>query len=148
MDEAAGQHQRDTDTTEDRAGRTWGLGMSQHSALVIGPHDKATFVGNRSARSAMDQNAVSPPKWDTRSSAIAGGLVGGLAGFVYGEHLLARAIGRRLAVAMPGGAPVWRVAAHGAAVAGLMAGGRTLWNRAMRGLEPGALSTRVADSDA
>jgi hypothetical protein len=89
--------------------------------------------------------AVSPPRWDTRSSALAGGFAGGVTGFVYGEHVLARAIGRRLAIALPGGVLVWRMAAHGAAMAGLVAGGHALWNRAMRGLEPGALSTRVVE---
>jgi hypothetical protein len=81
--------------------------------------------------------------WDTRSSAIAGGIVGGLAGFVYGEHLLARTTGRHLATVMPGGARLWRMAAHGAAMAGLVAGCHALWTRAMGGLEPGPLAMRA-----
>jgi hypothetical protein len=118
--------------------------MSHRSASVVASHGKGIMVG-LSARSAMDPNAFGPPGWDTRSRAIAGGMLGGLAGFVYGEHLLARAMGRRLAIAMPGGAVLWRMAAHGAALAGLVAGGNALWNRAMRGLELGALSTRLVE---
>lgn len=120
--------------------------MSHRSASVIGSHDNRTIARSPWAHSETDLSTVGQAPWDTRSSAIAGGMVGGsLAGFVYGERLLARTIGCRLATAMPGGSLLWRMAAHGAALAGLAAGGHAIWNRAMRGLDPGALSTRLVE---
>ncbi len=116
--------------------------MSHRAVPVVVSHDHATIGGPPSARSAIDVSAVGQAPWDRRSRAIAGGIVGGLAAFMYGEHLLAGALGRRLAREMRGGPLLWRMAAHGAALTGLLAGSNALWKRAMRGLDPGALSPR------
>ena len=61
---------------------------------------------------------------------VAAGVVGGLAGAGYGEHVLADLAGRRLAAVLPGGPELWRLAGH----AGFLAGAGA---RGLRGLAPG-----------
>jgi uncharacterized membrane protein len=72
-----------------------------------------------------------------RSLAVASGLVGGLAGGAYGEHLLADVAGRRVARLVPVPPAVGRVAGHGAFLAALGIGVSSFWHRAMRRLEAG-----------
>ncbi len=79
---------------------------------------------------------VAPPMM--RSLLVAGGVEGGLAAAAYAEHLLAVAAGTRLASALPGGPPVWRLAVHGLAVGALAAGTWVAWTRGMRRIEAGA----------
>ena len=69
-----------------------------------------------------------------RSVAVAAGLVGGLAGGAYGEHLLADVVGRPCCPAPPA---VGRVVGHGAFLAALGVGVSSFWHRAMRRLEAG-----------
>jgi uncharacterized membrane protein len=90
----------------------------------------------RAARPPDDASAGEPPLG--RSLLVAGGVEGGLAAAAYAEHALAVAVGTRLAAALPGGPQVWRLAAHGATAAVLVAGTSALWGRAMRRIEAGA----------
>ena len=75
----------------------------------------------------------SPPA--LRSLAVAGGVVGVMSVVGYGEHVLAGQVGRRLAAVLPGGAQVWRLAAHGASLTLVAAGASSLWARGMRKIE-------------
>jgi uncharacterized membrane protein len=72
------------------------------------------------------------------SISVAGGVVGALTGLAYGEHLVADAVGRRLAAYLPGGPQVWRLVGHGACLAALGIGASSLYGRAMRKIEAGA----------
>ena len=78
-----------------------------------------------------------PPQL-SRSLLVAGGVEGGLAALAYSEHLLASAVGRRLATRFPGGPQVWRLATHAASVGALAAGTSVVWSRAMHSIEEGA----------
>ena len=59
----------------------------------------------------------------------------------YGEHLLADLLARRLAAVLPGPPELWRVAGHGAFLAGLGAAVSWLWHRAMQRIEAGTSPT-------
>jgi uncharacterized membrane protein len=72
-----------------------------------------------------------------RSLAVAAGLVGGLAGGAYGEHLLADLTGRQVSKVLPGPPEVGRVVGHGAFLAALTLGVSSLWHRAMQRIEAG-----------
>ena len=76
------------------------------------------------------------PPWP-RSLGIAGGVVVGLAGAGYAEHLLAGLAGRGLAAVLPGQPETWRLAGHGGCLLLLGAGAYALWGRAMRRIEAG-----------
>ena len=70
-----------------------------------------------------------------RSVLVAGGVEGALALLAYAEHLLATGAGERLAMLLPGGPQVWRLAAHTASLGALAGGTWALWTRAMRSVE-------------
>ena len=72
-----------------------------------------------------------------RSLTIAGGVVGGMTGAAYAEHLLTEQFGRRMAAALPGPVEAWRLLGHGALLVMLGAGGSALWHRVMRRIEAG-----------
>jgi uncharacterized membrane protein len=72
-----------------------------------------------------------------RSMAVAGGIVGGVAGAAHAERLLAGQFARRAADKLPGPAAMWRVLGHGASLIGLAAGASAFWHRTMRQLEAG-----------
>ena len=72
-----------------------------------------------------------------RSLALAGTVVGGLAGVAYAEHALATTLGRRLATVLPGGTAVWRLAGHATCLGALAVTASSVWGRAMRRLEAG-----------
>ncbi|HEY6746944.1 MAG TPA: alpha/beta-hydrolase family protein [Mycobacteriales bacterium] len=78
-----------------------------------------------------------PAPSNLRSLAVAGGVVGGLAGLGYGEHALAGLLGRRLASVLPGGPQLWKLTGHGATLAVLGSGVVTVYGRAMRRIETG-----------
>ena len=71
----------------------------------------------------------------SRSFAIAGAVIGGLTAAAYGEHWATSAAGRRLAVWLPGGPQLWKLAGHGAFFGLLAAGVSNLWGRGMRKIE-------------
>jgi hypothetical protein len=72
-----------------------------------------------------------------RSLPVAAGLVGSVTAGAYGEHVLADLLARRMAAVLPGTAQLWRVAGHGAFLAGLGFGVSALWHRAMQRIEAG-----------
>jgi uncharacterized membrane protein len=83
-----------------------------------------------------------------RSVAIAGGVVGALAGVAYGEHAVASTAGNRLASALPGGPQLWKLAGHAASLGLLGTAGVTFYGRAMHKIEAGASgSDPVVESD-
>lgn len=92
-------------------------------------------VERRRVQPAAAEGTEGPPA--LRSLAVAAGLVGGLAGGAYGEHLLADMAGRRVARLMPAPPAVGRVLGHGAFLAALGVGVSSFWHRAMRRLEAG-----------
>jgi len=94
--------------------------------------DRRRAVAPEDAAAAL----VSGPS-DLRSLAMAGGVVGALAGFAYGEHLLASLAGRGLASVLPGGAELWKLTGHATALALLGGVASTVYGRAMRKIEAG-----------
>ena len=74
----------------------------------------------------------------SRSLLLSAGVEGGLAAAAYAEHLLAGAVGTRLANRLPGGPQTWRLVMHGATLGLLATGTSVMWARAMRGIEAGA----------
>jgi len=74
------------------------------------------------------------------SLALAGGVVGTMAGGAYAEHMLATLVGHRLAAVLPGGPQVWRIAAHGACAGALVGAASGVWSRAMRRIEAGTVT--------
>jgi hypothetical protein len=92
-------------------------------------------VERRRVRPAGAEGIEPPPA--LRSLAVASGLVGGLAGGAYGEHLLADLVGRRVARLLPVPPAAGRVVGHGAFLAALGIGVSSFWHRAMRRLEAG-----------
>jgi uncharacterized membrane protein len=84
---------------------------------------------------ANSDGAGAPPALS--SLAVATGVVGGLTGVAYGEHLLADLLGRRLAAVLPGPRELWRLAGHTGFLAGLGLVASSLWHRAMRQIEAG-----------
>jgi hypothetical protein len=72
-----------------------------------------------------------------RSLAIAGGVVGALAGVGYAEHAASSALGRWLASVLPGGPQLWKLAGHGVSLGLLGTAGVTFYGRAMRKIEAG-----------
>jgi len=72
-----------------------------------------------------------------RSLPVAAGVVGAVSASAYGEHVLSDILGRRLATVLPGPPELWRVAGHGAFLAGLGVGVSALWHRAMQRIEAG-----------
>ena len=83
-----------------------------------------------------------------RSLAVAGGIVGGLAGLGYVEHVLATLAGRGLASVLPGGPQLWKLAGHGAALALLGGEAYSFYGRAMRKIEAGTSAlVPVLESD-
>src|SRR4051794_37628148 len=73
-----------------------------------------------------------------RSLGVAAGVVAGTSGAAYGEYRLADLAARRLATALPGAPSVWRVAGHGAVLAGLGVGASAGGHPAMQRIEAGA----------
>jgi uncharacterized membrane protein len=71
------------------------------------------------------------------SLAVAAGVVGGVAGAAYGEHLVVRAVGRGMSAVLPGPPALWRLAGHGAVLAGFASGVTVLWHRFVQRLEAG-----------
>jgi uncharacterized membrane protein len=93
-----------------------------------------------------DESVAAPSR--LRSLAIAGGVVGALAGAAYGEHALTATAGRRLASGLPGGAQLWKLAGHAASLGLLGAAGVSFYGRAMRKIEAGATAPDpVVESD-
>jgi uncharacterized membrane protein len=84
----------------------------------------------------LPQEPDATPSW-LRSLAVAGGVVGALAGAGYGEHAASSAVGKWLAAALPGGPQLWKLAGHGASLGLLGAAGVTFYGRAMRKIEAG-----------
>jgi uncharacterized membrane protein len=84
----------------------------------------------------LPQEPDATPSW-LRSLAVAGGVVGALAGVGYGEHAASSAVGKWLASALPGGPQLWKLAGHGASLGLLGAAGVTFYGRAMRKIEAG-----------
>ncbi|MFL6130949.1 MAG: alpha/beta-hydrolase family protein [Mycobacteriales bacterium] len=74
------------------------------------------------------------------SLALAGGVVGTMAGGGYAEHALATLLGHRLAAVLPGGPHIWRIAGHGACAGALVAAASGVWGRAMRRIEGGTVT--------
>jgi hypothetical protein len=72
-----------------------------------------------------------------RSLPVAAGVVAGGTASAYGEHVLADLLTRRMAAVLPGPPELWRVAGHGAFLAGLGVGVSALWHRAMQRIEAG-----------
>jgi uncharacterized membrane protein len=72
-----------------------------------------------------------------RSLAVSGGVVGGMTGLAYAEHLLTDQFSRRMAAALHGPVEAWRVLGHAALLVALGAGGSALWHRAMHRIEAG-----------
>jgi hypothetical protein len=91
---------------------------------------------------ALPQEHEAAPS-SLRSLAVAGGVVGALAGVGYGEHAASSAVGRLLASALPGGPQLWKLAGHGASLGLIGAAGVTFYGRAMRKIEA---STSVVDA--
>lgn len=100
----------------------------------------AYVVDRRRAAAAGPAEASVEPEpgpSNVRSIAVAGGVVGGLAGLAYGEHALAGLLGRRLASVLPGGPQLWKLAGHGVTLALLGSGAVAVYGRAMRKIEAG-----------
>jgi uncharacterized membrane protein len=72
-----------------------------------------------------------------RSLGLAGGMVAGGTILAYGERLGAGAAGSVLAGRLPGSTRVWRLAAHGASLGAVVAGGATMYHRIIGKLEAG-----------
>jgi uncharacterized membrane protein len=85
-----------------------------------------------------------------RSLAVAGGVVGALAGLAYGEHAASSALGKLLASVLPGGPQLWKLTGHGVSLGLLGAAGFTFYGRAMRKIEAGtsAQDSIVEDDEA
>ena len=91
-------------------------------------------------RAAAPEDAADEPDGgpsNLRSLGVAGGVVGGLAGLAYGEHVLATLAGRGLASVLPGGPQLWKLAGHGVTLALLGSGAVAVYGRAMRKIEAG-----------
>ena len=73
-----------------------------------------------------------------RSTALGTVLAGGLMGAAYGEMWLAQQAGERLAQWLPGPSALWRVSGHALCLAGVVAGGNALWQRAITKVESGS----------
>jgi uncharacterized membrane protein len=99
----------------------------------------AYVLDRRRAAAAPAEDAVAPDSNPShvRSLAVAGGVVGGLAGLAYGEQALAALVGRRLASVLPGGPELWKPTTHGATLALLGSGAYALYSRAMHRIEAG-----------
>ncbi|MEO8519031.1 MAG: alpha/beta-hydrolase family protein [Dermatophilaceae bacterium] len=83
-----------------------------------------------------------------QSLAVAGGVVGALAGIGYGEHAASSALGRWLASVLPGGPQLWKLAGHGASLGLLGTAGVTIYGRAMVKIETGASAQdAIVESD-
>jgi uncharacterized membrane protein len=72
-----------------------------------------------------------------RSLPVAAGVVGAGTVSAYGEHVLADLLAHRMAAVLPGPPELWRVAGHGAFLAGLGVGVSALWHWAMQRIEAG-----------
>jgi uncharacterized membrane protein len=97
-----------------------------------------------SAADGVPNAEAAPPSSPSqlRSLAVATGVVGGLTGIAYAEHLLASLMGRRMAALLPGSTEVWRLAGHAACLALLAAGASSFYGRAMRRIEAGTSADR------
>jgi uncharacterized membrane protein len=109
------------------------------------------YVRDRRHRAVVEQHAVlesEPPADRLRSFAVAGGVVGGLAGLGYVEHLVASAGGQRLASVLPGGPHLWKLAGHGTTFVLLAAVVNAVYARAMQRIEQGTATLQpVLDAD-
>jgi uncharacterized membrane protein len=72
-----------------------------------------------------------------RSLGLAGGMVVGGTILAYGERMLAGVAGSVLAGRLPGSTRVWRLAAHGATLGAVVAGGATMYHRIIGKIEAG-----------
>jgi uncharacterized membrane protein len=73
-----------------------------------------------------------------RSAALGVALAGGLTGAAYGEMWVAEQAGDLLSQWLPGPPALWRLSGHALCLAGVVAGGNVLWQRAMTKVEAGA----------
>jgi Alpha/beta-hydrolase family/Alpha/beta-hydrolase family N-terminus len=88
------------------------------------------------AEPGTEEPEQTPPSW-LRSVGVAAGVVGGLAGAGYGEHLIAGVAGRGLSAALPGEQQLWRLAGHAGCIVLLGGAALAVWGRAMRRIEAG-----------
>ena len=88
------------------------------------------------AEDALPQVLEAAPS-RVRSLAIAGGVVGALAGAAYSEHVASSAVGKVLASVLPGGPQLWKLAGHGVSLGLLGTAGVSFYGRAMRKIEAG-----------
>jgi uncharacterized membrane protein len=98
---------------------------------------------------AHPEEAYATPGW-LRSLAVAGGVVGALAGAGYGEHAASTGVGKVLASVLPGGPQLWKLAGHGVSLGLLGAAGVSFYGRAIRKIEAGtsAQDTIVEEDEA
>jgi uncharacterized membrane protein len=90
----------------------------------------------KAVRVVPEQEAAAPSR--LRSLAVAGCVMGALAGAAYGEHAMTSLTGRRLSAALPGGPQLWKLAGHAAALGLLASAGVSFYGRGMRRIEAGA----------
>ena len=98
-----------------------------------------SYVGERRRVQPAGVEELAAPS-RLRSLAVAAGLVGGLAGSAYGEHLVADLAGRRVGHLLPVPPAAGRVVGHGAFLAALGIGVSALWQRAMQRIEAGTVA--------
>src|SRR4029078_9737837 len=101
-----------------------GLGI----AYALDRRRQAKTGNAEPAGAAQDNDAT--PSW-VRSLAVAGGVVGALAGIGYGEHAASSRVGKLLASALPGGPQLWKLAGHGLSLGLLGAAAGSFYGRAM-----------------
>jgi uncharacterized membrane protein len=112
-------------------------------ALPVGLAVAYVLDRRRNDHTVEDANTDAPQEQPAipsrmKSLAIAGGVVGALAGAAYGEHAAAATAGRQLSSALPGGPQLWKLAGHAVSFGLLGAAGVTFYGRAMRKIEAGA----------